>query len=117
LLTRLIGGRPRRRPETVIADKAGSSRAIRAGLRRHGIRTVIPERAGHTANRARRGPAGGRPPTFDAERYKARNVAERCFGRLKQYRAIATRFDNPAARYLVGLRLAALILRLREPTR
>lgn len=52
---RLSAGRPRRRPETVIADKAYSSRAIRTGLRRRGIRAVIPERSDQIANRKRRG--------------------------------------------------------------
>ncbi|MFJ3233639.1 IS5 family transposase [Streptomyces sp. NPDC086787] len=112
---RLSAGRPRRRPETVIADKAYSSRAIRTGLRRRGIRAVIPERSDQIANRKRRGSAGGRPPAFDPEQYKARNVVERCFNRLKQFRAVATRFDKLAARYLAGLRLASLILWLREP--
>ncbi len=112
---RLTVGRPRRRPETVIADKAYSSRAIRSGLRRRGIRAVIPERADQVAGRRRRGSAGGRPPAFDSEQYKNRNVVERCFSRLKQFRAIATRFDKLAARYLAGLRIASLILWLREP--
>ncbi|MFJ4859151.1 IS5 family transposase [Streptomyces sp. NPDC088730] len=112
---RLSVGRPRRRPETVIADKAYSSRAIRAGLRRRGIRAVIPERSDQIANRKRRGSAGGRPPTFDPEQYKARNVVERCFSRLKQFRAVATRFDKLATRYLAGLLLASLILWLRKP--
>ncbi|MGW5679831.1 IS5 family transposase [Streptomyces sp. NPDC003860] len=112
---RLSAGRPRRRPETVIADKAYSSRAIRTGLRRRGIRAVIPERSDQIANRQRRGSAGGRPPAFDAERHKARNVVERCFSRLRQFRAVATRFDKLAARYLAGLRLASLVLWLREP--
>lgn len=108
-------GRPRRRPDAVIADKAYSSRAIRQALRRRGVRAVIPERADQQANRLRRGKAGGRPPAFDRDLYKARNVVERCFGRLKQFRAIATRFDKLAARYRAGVHLAALILWLREP--
>ena len=108
-------GRPRIRPETIIGDKAYSSRAIRQTLRRRGIRAVIPERADQKANRSRRGRAGGRPPTFDRDLYKARNVVERCFNRLKQFRAIATRFDKLAARYRAGLHLASLILWLREP--
>ncbi|WP_107251353.1 IS5 family transposase [Streptomyces vinaceus] len=108
-------GRPRRRPDAVIADKAYSSRAIRQVLRRRGIRAVIPERADQRANRLRRGKAGGRPPAFDRKLYKARNVVERCFGRLKQFRAIATRFDELAAHYRAGVHLAALILWLREP--
>ncbi|MGW6894581.1 IS5 family transposase [Streptomyces chartreusis] len=108
-------GRPPRRPEAVIADRAYSSRAIRTGLRRCGIRAVIPERSDQIASRKRRGSAGGRPPAFGPEQYKARNVVERCFNRLKQFRAVATRFDQLAARYLAGLRLASLILWLREP--
>ncbi|MYQ97565.1 MULTISPECIES: IS5 family transposase [unclassified Streptomyces] len=109
-------GRPRRRPDAVIADKAYSSRAIRQTLRRRGIRAVIPERADQKTNRMRRGRAGGRPPAFDRDLYKARNVVERCFNRLKQFRAIATRFDKLADHYKAGIRLASLILWLREPT-
>ena len=109
-------GRPRRRPDRVLADKAYSSRAIRAGLRRRGIRATIPERADQVANRQRRGTRGGRPPAFDKEQYKDRNVVERCFNRLKQFRAIATRFDKLAARYRAGLHLASLILWLRDTT-
>ncbi|GAA0953204.1 hypothetical protein GCM10009575_079310 [Streptomyces rhizosphaericus] len=44
-------GRPRTRPDLVLADKAYSSRAIHEHLRRRGIRTVIPERADQQANR------------------------------------------------------------------
>ncbi|GAA4946616.1 hypothetical protein GCM10023238_11160 [Streptomyces heliomycini] len=62
------------------------------------------------------GRAGGRHPAFDRELYKARNVVERCFNRLKQFRAIATRFDELAVRHRAGLHLAALILWLREPS-
>ena len=112
-------GRPRQRPATVIADKAYSSREVRQDLRRRGIRAVIPERTGQRANRQRRGRAGGRaggrPPAFDPELYKARNVVERCFSRLRQFRAIATRFDKLATRYRAGLHIASLILWLREP--
>lgn len=76
-------GRPRRRPDAVVADKAYSSRAIRQTLRRRSIRAVIPERSDQKANRVRRGQTGGRSPVFDRELYKARNVVERCFNRLK----------------------------------
>ncbi|GGQ01707.1 IS5 family transposase [Streptomyces roseolilacinus] len=108
-------GRPCRRPDAVIADKAHSSRAIRRSLRRKGIRAVIPQRANRKANRLRRDQTGGRPPAFDRELHKARNVVARFFDRLKQFHAIATRFDKLAARYKAGLHLAALILWLREP--
>lgn len=76
---------------------------------------MIPERADQKANRRRRGGPAGRPSVFDRELYKARNVVERCFNRLKQFRAIATRFDELAAHYKAGVQLASLILRLREP--
>jgi transposase len=69
----------------------------------------IPERRDRQADRLRRGSRGGRPPVFDAETSKHRNVVERCFNRLKQFRAIATRFDKLATRYRAGLELASLI--------
>lgn len=75
---------------------------------------MIPERTDQKANRVRRRQTGARPPTFDRELYKNRNVVERCFARLKQFRAIATRFDKLANRYKAGLQLASLILWLRE---
>jgi transposase len=75
-------------------DKAYGSKANRAGLRRRKIKTVIPERRDQVNNRLRKGSAGGRPPTFDPDRYKRRNQVERGFNRRKQFRAIATRYDK-----------------------
>jgi transposase len=92
----------------VLADKGYSSRANRAYLRRRGIRATIPERRDQQANRARRGSAGGRPPSFDPVAYKRRNVVRRCFNRLKQYRAIATRYDKTAMSYQAVIDLATL---------
>ncbi|MFG3285548.1 IS5 family transposase [Streptomyces sp. NPDC048111] len=110
-------GRPRTAPQRLLGDKAYSSRAIRHLLRRRGIAATIPERRDQASNRRRRGRLGGRPPAFDKEAYRARNVVERCFARLKQFRAIATRFDKLADRYRAAVVLASLILWLREPTR
>jgi transposase len=59
--------------------------AIRAHLRRRKIKTTIPEPADQVKNRLRRGSRGGRPP-FDAAAYKQRNVVERAFCQLRQYR-------------------------------
>ncbi len=101
-------GRPWTRPRRVLADKGYSSKAIRQYLRRRGIAATIPERVDQQHNRRRRGPAGG-PPTFDPTAYR-RNVVERCFNRLKQYRAIATRYDKTAQSYRGMLDLATLLM-------
>ena len=106
-------GRPRIRPDHVIADKGYSSKAIRADLRRRGIAHTIPERADQQANRRRRGNRGGRPPVFDTELYKRRNVVERCFNRLKQFRALATRYAKRVAYYRSEIVIAAIVLWLR----
>jgi len=86
-------GRPRTRPERVLADKAYSSRAIRSHLRSRGIAAAIPEPDDQKGHRARRGSAGGRPVTYDKTAYKGRNVVERAFNAIKQWRGLATRYD------------------------
>jgi transposase len=103
-------GRPWVRPVRVLADKGYSTRAIRAYLRARGIVATIPERADQQANRRRRGRRGGRPPAFDPVVYRRRNVVERCFNRLKQYRAIATRYDKTALSFRGMVDLATVML-------
>ena len=107
---RLGPGRPRTRPDHVIGDQGYSSKAIRSWLRRRGIAHTIPERADQVRNRARRGSRDGRPPAFDREIYRRRNVVERCFNRLKQWRGIATRYDKTAGSYQAAVTLAALLM-------
>lgn len=92
-------GRPRTRPGRAMGEKAYSSRAIRSYLRRHGIKTVIPVKEDQKKHRLARGRAGGRPPAFDTEHYKQRNTVERCFSKLEQFRAVATRYDKRARIY------------------
>ncbi|MYR47633.1 transposase [Streptomyces sp. SID4928] len=107
---RLGPGRPRVRPDHVLGDKGYSSKAIRAWLRRRGIGHTIPERADQARNRYRRGSRGGRRPAFDKQVYKRRNVLERCFNRLKQWRGLATRFDKTAQSYEAAVTLASLLM-------
>ncbi|MGW2492861.1 IS5 family transposase [Streptomyces sp. NPDC001606] len=107
---RIGPGRPRVRPDHVLGDKGYSSKAIRAWLRRRGIAHTIPERADQVRNRARRGSRGGRPPAFDSEVYKHRNVVERCFNRLKQWQGIATRYDKTAESYKAAVTLASILM-------
>ncbi|MFF5574479.1 IS5 family transposase [Streptomyces luteogriseus] len=102
-------GRPRSRPTTVLADRAYSSRAIRAHLCRRQIRAVIPQPSDQIGHRLRRGRRGGRPPGFDADADKQRNTVERCINRLKQWRGLATRTDRLAIAYQAALHIAAIL--------
>lgn len=79
-------GRPRVRPLRVRGDKAYSSGANRACLRKRGIRCAIPEPADQVAHRKRRGKSGGRPPALDREGHRARHAVECGINRLKHKR-------------------------------
>jgi len=109
-VARGAGGSPRTRPQRVRADKAYSSRATRTQLRRRGIVAVIPEPSDQVAHRKRRGTRGGRPPAFDAEDYKSRNVIERNFNIVKQWRGLATRYDKLAIVYRAAAVLRAITI-------
>ena len=86
--------------DTVIADKAydADERVIRP-LQQTGKSFVIPPRS----NRKN-------PRPYDKELYKARHLIENFFARLKQYRAIATRYDKTARNFLAAIHLAASIV-------
>ena len=107
-VTRPIG-RPRTRPDRFRGDKAYSSRAIRGHLRERGITAVIPQPSDQIGHRQRRGSHGGRPPAFDAADYRNRNVVERRFAHLKQWRGLATRYDKLATVYRAAAVLNAVI--------
>ena len=102
-------GRARTRPVLVRADKAYSARGTRSLLRHRGIRAVIPEPADQAGHRKRRGSRGGRPVSYDRVEYAGRNVVERGFNVLKQWRALATRYDKHALTYRGGIVLAAVL--------
>ena len=102
-------GRPRTRPVLLRADRAYSARRHRDHLRRRGIKAVIPEPADQAGHRRRRGSAGGRPASYDRVEYRARNVIERGINLIKQWRALASRYDKHALTYRGGLTLAAVL--------
>ena len=92
-LLRLAG--PIRR---LLADKAYDTNKLRQLLAEHGVEAVIP-------SVARRKPL----IPYDPVLYRQRNLIERMFGRLKDFRRIATRYDKLARNFLAGIALAALI--------
>ena len=83
----------------LIGDKGYDADHLRAFMASRGTLVVIPNKA----NRVRRYP-------FDPEKYKLRNVIERSFGRIKDFRAIATRYDKTARNFLAGICLAAAVI-------
>ncbi len=92
-------GRPRRRPGRTMADKAYSAAANRAWLRRHHITAVIPVKEDQKKHRRDRGRTG----------------AERCFSKLKQFRAVATRYDKRERIYQGTIDVASISIWLRDP--
>lgn len=99
------GGRPRTRPDRVLADKAYTSRGNRGYLHGRGIKATIPSKADQDAHRLKRGSKGGRPPGFDPEIYKA---APRSRVRYQPAQTQATRFDKLALRYEAVVHVAAI---------
>ena len=102
-------------PAAALGDKAYSSAANRAYLRKRGIKAVIPVKQDQKKHRRGRGSHGGRPPAFDAGQYKDRNTVGCCFGKLKQFRAVATRYDKREVMYQGTVDLASIRIWLRDP--
>ena len=85
-------------PVCLIGDKAYDADDVRAYLDVHGCTAVISPM-----------PTRRRAVPFDHATYKARNIIERAFNRLKDWRAIATRYDKTARNFLAGTCLAAAL--------
>lgn len=109
-------GPSRTRPDWVLADKAYPARAIRKRLSQRKIKAAIPVKEDHSAARRRKGSAGGRPHSFDSERYRARNTVERAVHKLRATRAVATRYDKRDYVYRGTIDVAAIRIWLRDPT-
>jgi putative transposase len=97
----------------MLADKAYSHPSTPRELRHRRIRHTTPEHRDQAEHRQAKGSAGGRPPQFDAELYRRRNTVEGSFGRFKQWRGIATRYDKYARTYFGEVLLAAVVIRAR----
>ena len=86
--------------EALIADRSYDAEArVLAPPREAGMIAVIPPRRSRTEQRA-----------YDADLYEARHLIENVFCRLKQFRAIATRYDKTARNFLAATHLAATII-------
>jgi transposase len=92
-------GRPRQRPQRVVADKGYSSKAIRGYLRRRGIRYTIPRRRNER-----------HPGPFDRAIYRTRNHVERLINQLKQFRRVATRYEKYAENYRAMVIIRCILL-------
>jgi transposase len=95
LLPRMAAGR-------LIADKAFDADArVLEPLARAGKSAVIPPRPNRLT-----------PREFDRHLYKERHLIENFFCKLKQFRAIATRYDKTARNFLAAIHLAAAVISL-----
>lgn len=85
--------------EVLIGDKGYDSDKLREALRERGIEPCIPGRS----NRKE-------PVEYDKELYKQRNLVERLFGRLKDWRRVATRYDRCAHTFFSAICIAAAFI-------
>ncbi|MGH9208263.1 MAG: IS5 family transposase [Acidimicrobiales bacterium] len=83
-------------PSWAIADMACDAAEFRSEARALGAVPVVPSRRG-----------AKEPQPCPAYIYRHRNLIERCWSRLKERRAIATRYDKTAASYAAGIAIAA----------
>ena len=86
--------------EALLADKAyDADERVRAVLTARDIEPVIPSKSSRND-----------PIDYDKHLYKARHLIENFFAKLKQYRAIATRYDKTACNFLSAVHLAAVVI-------
>jgi transposase len=88
--------------EVVIADKGYDGKAVVEAIESRGAEAVIP---GLKNRREQR--------DYDRDRYKDRNLAERFWSKLKQYRRVATRYEKTARNFLAFVHVAAIMVLLR----
>ena len=91
----LLAGLPT--PRTVVADRGYDSNAVLELIARSGAQPNIPSCARRIVRRS-----------VDPAIYRQRNLIERFFCRIKQFRRVATRFDKLARNFLAAVLLAAI---------
>jgi putative transposase len=89
-------------PQSVIADKGYDAGSLIETVKRQGSEPVIPPRK-----------CWKTPRGYDKALYKERNIIERFFNKLKQFRRVATRYDKLLANFMGFVKLAAIAIWLR----
>ena len=97
-------GRPKTRPQELVADRAYDSRALRHALRRRGIKPTIPT----CERRARSTPRRGRPIRVGAS-YTQRWKVERCFAWMDNCRRLVVRYERHLHIYYAFCLLAIIL--------
>ena len=93
---------PQIEAEAVLADKAyDAQERVIEPLEQRGIQVVIPPKKNRKDQRP-----------YDKELYKARHLIENFFAKLKQFRAIATRYDKRSVNFLGAIHLVASVILL-----
>ena len=90
------------RGDILLADRAYDSNALRQTLAARGARAHV-----------RPMPQRLNPPAFSKRLYRQRNLVERFFNKLKQFRAVATRYDKRDDNYLASVKLASIRIWMR----
>jgi transposase len=89
------------RPDAVIADKGYDKKALVEEIESRGAEAVIPTQKNRKEQRE-----------VDAHLYRERNLCERFWSKLKQYRRVATRYEKKAANFLAFVKVAAMMVML-----
>ena len=88
-------------PEAVIADRGYDKRALVEEIESRGAEAVIPTLSTRKEQR-----------TVDPHLYRERNLAERFWSKVKQYRRVATRYEKKAINFVAFVKVAAIMVML-----
>ena len=89
-------------PEVVIADRGYDKKALVEQIESRGAQAVIPTQKSRKEQRV-----------VDPHLYAERNVCERFWSKVKQYRRVATRYDKKAQNFLAFVKVAAIMVMLK----